>query len=118
MTKNRKKGQALVEFIIIMPVMIMMIFCLVDFGRIFYYKSDLESLMDQTIAMYNKGNTYQDIEQYFKENNINATITITNENEEYIIFEIARKADIITPGLDIILGKPYHVKVARALPYE
>ena len=50
--------------------MIMMIFCLVDFGRIFYYKSDLESLMDQTITMYNKGNTYQDIEQYFKEKNV------------------------------------------------
>ncbi|MBQ4583512.1 MAG: pilus assembly protein [Bacilli bacterium] len=117
MIKVGKKGQALVEFIIIMPVMIMMIFCLVDFGKIFYYKSDLESLMDETISMYNNGKTYAEVESYFKKNNKNTLIKVTNEKDEYIIFEISRETDIVTPGLNLILGKPYNVRVIRTLPY-
>ena len=117
MIRIGKNGQALVEFIIIMPVMIMMIFCLIDFGKIFYYKSDLESLMDEAVAMYNNGKTYEEVESYFKENNMNTLIKITNENDEYIIFEISRETDVVTPGLDLILGKPYMVSVTRTLPY-
>ena len=117
MIKIGKKGQALVEFIIIMPVMIMMIFCLIDFGKIFYYKNDLEGLMSETIAMYNNGKTLDEVEKHFKKYNMDTLIKITNENDEYLIFKISREADIVTPGLDLILGKPYNINVTRTLPY-
>ena len=37
------KGQALVEFVIILPITLILIFCVIDFGRIISLKSDLES---------------------------------------------------------------------------
>ena len=38
-----KKGQALVEFIVILPVIIFIVMMIVDFMTIFSYKNKLES---------------------------------------------------------------------------
>ena len=40
---RNKKGQALVEFVIILPIFILLVFCLIDFGRIISIKNDLEN---------------------------------------------------------------------------
>ena len=42
-------------------------------------------------------------------------IKLTNE-EKYTIVEISTKVNIITPGLNRVLGNPYIVKVARKIP--
>ena len=47
-----KKGQALVEFIIILPVIIFIIMLLVDFMTIFSYKNKLESNMNNVTILY------------------------------------------------------------------
>ena len=39
-----KKGQALVEFVIILPVIILLFFGAVDFGRIIIKTNELENL--------------------------------------------------------------------------
>ena len=38
-----KKGQALVEFILILPVLILILFVIIDFGNIFYSKYELQN---------------------------------------------------------------------------
>ena len=40
MYKKNEKGQALVEFIIILPVFLLLVFCVVDFGRIISLKNE------------------------------------------------------------------------------
>ena len=42
-------------------------------------------------------------------------IKLTNE-EKYTIVEISTKVNIITPGLNRVLGNPYIVKVERKIP--
>ena len=38
-----RKGQALVEFVLILPIFIMILFSIVDFGMIFNKKNELEN---------------------------------------------------------------------------
>ena len=113
-----KKGQALVEFVIILPLFIMIVFCLVDFGKIFYTKNDLESTMDKVISLYNNNKSYDEIKSYVDKNISDATLEITNENNEYIVFEVGKEVDIFTPGLNLVLGEPYITTVKRVIPNE
>ena len=69
-----KKGQALVEFIIILPVIIFIIMLLVDFMTIFSYKNKLESNMNNVTILY-KENKIDEINQITNSNN---KITVVN----------------------------------------
>ena len=113
-----KKGQALVEFIIILPVLIMFFFGSVDFGRIVIRKNELESLTTEVVKMYSDNKTYDEIENFLKINNESNTIKITNQNNEYIEFELQSGVELITPGLNKIISSPYIVKVQRVIYYE
>ena len=42
---RNKKGQALIEFVIILPVMLLLVFCLIDFGMVIYEKNNLENIV-------------------------------------------------------------------------
>ena len=101
-----KKGQALVEFIIILPVIIFIIMLLVDFMTIFSYKNKLESNMNNVTILY-------------KENKIDEINQITNNKFTYQIkdnYTYLQKT--ITPGLSLVLGNPYVIKCERVILNE
>ena len=55
------KGQALVEFIMIIPIFIFILLAIVDFGNIIYQKYQLENNIDTIADMYVLGdNTIDD----------------------------------------------------------
>ncbi len=104
-----KKGQALVEFIIILPVFLMLVLGVIDLGQILYQKNVLESEMTDVITMYDGGKTQEEIESKLAFSKNNITLKIENEKE----FSLIKSIDIITPGLNLIMGNPYELKVSR-----
>ncbi len=44
---KNNRGQALVEFVLVLPVLLLLIFALIDFGRIIVCKSHLEGVMNE-----------------------------------------------------------------------
>lgn len=108
-----RKGQALVEFVLILPISIMILFSIVDFGMIFNKKNELENISIDIINLLNNNNNNK-IEEIQKEYP-KVDIKLTNE-EKYTIVEISTKVNIITPGLNRVLGNPYIVKVERKIP--
>lgn len=106
-----KKGQALVEFIIILPVIIFIIMLLVDFMTIFSYKNKLESNMNNVTVLY-------------KENKIDEINQITNNKftyqtkDNYTYLQITEDYKTITPGLSFVLGNPYVIKCERVILNE
>lgn len=107
-----KKGQALVEFIIILPVFIFLVFGLIDFGKIIYIKNELNILLPDIEEMYKKNNTEEEITGLVKKNNKDNILDIKSD-DIYITFKVSRSLDIITPGLNNIIGNPY--KISEAL---
>ena len=46
-----KRGQALVEFVIILPILLLLIFAFIDLGRIIVCKNHLEGVMSEVANM-------------------------------------------------------------------
>lgn len=106
-----RKGQALVEFVLILPIFIMILFSIVDFGMIFNKKNELENISIDIINLLNNNNKIEEIQKEYPK----VDIKLTNE-EKYTIVEISTKVNIITPGLNRVLDNPYIVKVERKIP--
>ena len=109
-----KRGQALIEFVIILPVLLLIIFAFIDFGRIILCKSHLESVMNTVVTLEEEG---KDITSYLKEDK-EYYITYKIENKEYKVITLNTKLELITPGLKSILKNPYTVSIERSILYE
>ena len=106
-----RKGQALVEFVLIMPVLIFIIFVIVDFGTIFNNRSSLSSVSDDIVDMYKNGDSIDDIKNIYKDVNIE----LSNYKEKYVKIKIEKSVNLVTPGLGKILDDPFIIKVERVI---
>lgn len=114
-----KKGQALVEFVLILPILIMLILVVIDFGRIFVNQNELETALgiinDIERTSIDKETIYNEVNKN-KTNKIN--VSVSNMVDGYITITLSRNIDIITPGLNLILSSPYEIQASRVVKYE
>ena len=110
-----KRGQALIEFVLILPVLLLIIFAFIDFGRIIICKTHLEGVMSEVVSLYNT-NEKEKIDEYLKKDDY--FIKYQVEDKEFRKFTLKTKIDLITPGLRNILHNPYEVMVERSIVYE
>ena len=99
------KGQALVEFILILPIFILILITMVDFGNIMLKKYSLENDLDVISDMYKKSD-YDNLNNYINEKNIKVNY---DREDEFIKINVSRNIDIISPILIPIMGNPYTI---------
>lgn len=97
-----KKGQALLEFVIILPIFFIIIVFLIDFSNIFYNKIYLENQLSNYVNN-NKVNKNIDFEK-----------KITKEHVEIIL---SKDIKLLNPILIKILKNPYNINTSVIL-YE
>jgi hypothetical protein len=107
-----RKGQALIEFVLILPIFIFVLFAIIDFGIIFSTKYDLENDSSDIVDLFNKGTSLDDIKKIYKDEKIN----IFDDGEFYKL-NISTSINLITPGFNRIFGDPYIINVERIVPY-
>ena len=56
-----RKGQALVEFIIVLPVLIFILLAIIDFGTLSFNKNKLENIITDVSSMYKNNESIEDI---------------------------------------------------------
>ena len=119
---NNRKAQALIEFVLILPILIMILFAIIDFGNIFVTKSSLENKLDDAYEVL-KSSTDITTLQSDVENVVTASssndieVSISFENNGYVKITLTDEIKTITPGLNLILGYPYKVKVERVVKH-
>ncbi len=106
------KGQALVEFILILPVFIMILFIIIDFGMIFNKKSNLESISNDAVLIYKENKSLVEIQELYKD----IQIELVNVND-YTKLVFKDKVNIVTPGMNKVFGDPYVITIERVIPY-
>lgn len=106
-----RKGQALVEFVLILPIFILMLFAIVDFGMILSKENELENISVDVTAMIKNSDNIDDIKNLYPKVKINIS-----SDDKYTKIIISDDVDIMTPGLNRILGNPYNIKVERTIP--
>ena len=110
---KNSKGQALVEFIIVLPILLIIIMIMVDLGNIFVKKYSIENDID-IVSKFYKEDQQSKINDYVKDNNL--VIEFEKENS-YIIINLSKIIKINAPILNNILGKEYQIKASKTL-YE
>ena len=109
-----RKGQALVEFILILPVFLLILFAIVDFGNVLYNRNHLENISTDIILMIKNGKTTEEITKEYED----LKIEKNTEEEDYYKIILEKKIDIITPFLDKVLGDPCIITVERIIPKD
>lgn len=105
-----RKGQALIEFILILPVFLLILFVIVDFGMIFSSKNSLENYSSDIALMVKNGKSIDDI----KTNYDDIMVDVSKDGEYYVI-NLYKDVKLITPGLNRILDNPYRVNIKRVV---
>lgn len=105
--KNRK-GQALVEFVLLIPVIIILIFGMIEIGNMLREKYLLENHLDTVIDLY-KDDKGELIDVYKSTHKIDINFTTSGN---LITANVTKKIKLITPGISII-SNPYTIKTSR-----
>ena len=107
-----RRGQALIEFVLVLPVLLLIIFAFIDFGRIIICRAHLENVLD-SVALLDDS----EVNNYLEADD-NYRITYNYEINEFKKITLSTKIEIMTPGLRSIIGNPYTVSVERSVIYE
>ena len=75
---KNNKGQALIEFTLILPVILIILLYVVELTRITLKKYELESNLDLIVTLYQE-KKQEELNNYINHNNINITYTKQNE---------------------------------------
>ena len=108
---KNNKGQALVEFIIILPIFLLLIMSIIDFGNIITKKYSLENDIDTVSDLY-KDSKFQEINEYLEEKNIE--INYKNK-DEFLVITLNKQVNITSPLLNLIVGKKYDINVEKSI---
>ena len=111
---KNNKGQALVEFILIIPVFMFILLALIDVGNIIYSKYKLENSLNIIVELYQSNQTDK-LSNYVTDNNLSVNY---KENGTYMTILLNSKVDIMTPGLNNILGKNMNIETSRVIYSE
>lgn len=118
---RNKKGQALIEFVLILPILIMIIFCIIDFGRIIIARNQLENRLNDIVIFLDneKSSDISKVEELVnKDSDNNVVVSLSYGTDSYLTIKVETEVDIITPGLNLILGTRYKASSERVIVYD
>ena len=107
-----RKGQALVEFVLILPVFLLMLLAMIDFGNLLSSRNQLENTSSDVVRLILNGKEISQIEKQYND----IVIYVSDYQDEYKRISFIKKIQVITPFLDKVLGNPCEVKVERIIP--
>ena len=113
MMKNNK-GQALIEFILILPILLILTIGIFDLFNIQNKKYELANDLDYISELY-INNKENEIEEYLNKKEILLTKI---QNENFLELTLTKKVNLITPGLNKILENPFTITVKRSVYNE
>jgi len=106
-----KKGQALVEFILILPVILMVFMALIDVGGIFMQKIDLSNSMNTVGDLYKNGEK-KELMAYVAKENLSYDENVTGE---MVKLTLKKRIDISAPLLSNVLGKKHTLETSKVI---
>lgn len=116
--KLNLKGQALVEFVMVIPVIVFLLFSSFNFLKIVYEKTKLEGIMNDCIGYLENNEQFEEVNNKIKKNDKDLSLELKYQDDGYLKIKLSKNLVILTPGLNFIIDNPYKVKVERFIEYE
>ncbi len=109
-----RRGQALVEFVLILPVFLLILFTIVDFGNFLSTKNQLETNSTDIVLLLRNGKSAEEVAKSYSKIKIEESVF----EEKYNKIKISENITLINPLLYKILGNPCIVEVERIVPRD
>ena len=106
---TNNKGQALVEFILIFPIIVLILCIIIDFSNVFVSENKLDDVI--YLIRNNKENDINNI----LDNNTKYSIS---KSGSYATIELTSKVKFITPFSNIFFKNDYNISTKRVILYE
>ncbi|MEG2351619.1 MAG: pilus assembly protein [Bacilli bacterium] len=114
----KSRGQALVEFVIILPVILMLVFLIVDFGRVLNEKNSLENVVSDAVNLYKNGKNESDISNELNKERKDIVLITISVTDEYVTIRVKNTIKPITPGLNLINKNVFNISSSRVIYNE
>ena len=112
------KGQALLEFILILPVILLLFMGIIDFGRILYEKNRLEGIINVAVDLYFLDKTNKEINNYLHSNYSKSITMEIKKDMEFKSVILSTKINVFTPGLNLVFSNPFLIESKRVIYNE
>lgn len=114
MDKSRERGQALIEFVLLLPVIIFLILAVIDIGRILYAKIHLESKIGEVVDLVNDDiKDPTKLEKIINDDNGKIAVNVLYHDDIEIV--LSSEMTFVTPGFNLFLDNPYNIKIKRII---
>lgn len=125
---RKKKGQAILEVALVLPI-ILLLFCgIVDFGRILQASTHLNMVSQEAVRLAGLGSRDSEIISFVNNEVIlkdkeTIVVTITpqdsyRESGDYVTLKISYPVNYITPLMNVFLPSPYVVNTQSTIRVE
>ena len=111
---KNNKGQALIEFAIILPIMLILTFGVIDFARVISEKNSLENKLSDVVLMYQNGKDVNEINSTLKKEDEKVELEF-NTDDKYVTIKLNKTINPITPGITHISKKMFDISVNRVI---
>ena len=109
-----RRGQDLVEFVLILPIFLLILFTIVDFGNLLAKKNQLETESTDIVLLLRNGKSAEEVAKSYSKIKIEESAF----EEKYNKIKISENIALINPFLYKILGNPCVVEVERIVPRD
>ena len=110
-----KKGQALVEFVLLIPIILMVLFVVIDFASIFYDRNHLEGILNDVVLMAQENVSEIEIKKAINDPSITYSL---EKNGQFAVVKLKKEVNMITPFSNVFFESPYVIKTERTIFYE
>ena len=112
-----EKAQALMEFILVLPIILLLFFGMIDLGRIVIRKNELESIVtDKVIVWENSNTSIDELKKYIEEDNIKVSVS-QNESTSFVTIDLYEEISWLTPMVSNLFGD-YTIHIKRVIANE
>jgi Flp pilus assembly protein TadG len=125
---QEEKGQSLVEMALLLPVLLLILVGIIDFGRVLYSYSHLHLATQETARLGGLGKSDSEITQFAKDyihigdsSMLNVTITpndVSRESGDYVTVTLEYPMELMTPLLSNILPSPIQLQADSTIRVE
>lgn len=109
-----RRGQALIEFVLIVPVLIFILMAIIDISKVIINKYKLEDNLNVISDLY-QNKEKDEIDTFAASKGIIVSYTTVGN---YTTIKIKKNVVITTPGLNNILGKQMLIETERTIYNE
>ncbi|HEY4552830.1 MAG TPA: TadE/TadG family type IV pilus assembly protein [Bacillaceae bacterium] len=123
-----ERGQSLVEFALVVPVLLLLLVGIIDFGRMLYSYTQLQLVTQETVRIGSLGGSDAEMGQFAREHTnladsskMNISISppeSTRKSGQYMTVTLSYPFNPILPAVDSIIPNSFNVKASSTIRVE